>query len=158
MKRVAILWATFFGIGHIPVAPGTWASLVTVVIAYLAAPYLQSPLSLPLAALATFLTGIPAARQAEIRFRKKDPRFCVIDEVAGQLVSLILLPHTVACYAGSFLLFRFFDILKPFPVKQSESLPHGMGIMTDDILAGGYALVLLHGFRIVLLHQPLIPA
>jgi phosphatidylglycerophosphatase A len=155
MKRIALLWATFFGMGRIAIAPGTWASLVTAAIAYLLFPHLSTPYTLPLAGLIVYLTGIPAARQAELHYKKKDPRFCVIDEVAGQLVALFMVPGTILFYLASFLLFRFFDILKPFPVKQSEQLPHGIGIMSDDILAGAYACLLLHFFRVVVLKQPL---
>ncbi len=155
MKRIALLWATFFGIGRIPVVPATFASLVTSIVVFAIYPYLTSPYSLLPAALIIFLTGIPAASQAERHYQTKDPRFCVIDEVAGQLIALFLVPHTIAFYISSFLLFRFFDILKPFPVRQSERLPHGLGIMSDDILAGIYAGIALHLFRVVILGQPL---
>jgi phosphatidylglycerophosphatase A len=90
-----------------------------------------------------YAAGIPAATACERHFQKKDPRACVIDEVAGQMVGLWTLPRQTGFYVAAFLLFRLFDIWKPFPVNRSESLPHGLGIMTDDILAGGYTLVIL---------------
>lgn len=155
MKRIAILWATFFGIGRIPLAPGTWASLLTALIAYAVVPHLRFAWTLPMAALLVFLTGIPAAAILERHIARKDPRPCVIDEVAGQLVALTLVPHTPALYLAAFLLFRLFDIVKPFPVKQSERAPHGIGIMADDVLAGLYAFACLHLFRYLVLHQPL---
>jgi phosphatidylglycerophosphatase A len=143
MKRIWIAIATFFGTGYMPIAPGTWASLLTALIVYFT-PLSTAPfLFLVLATAAIYAIGVPAAAASENHFQKKDPRFCVIDEVAGQLISLWLLPRQAVYYIAAFLLFRFFDILKPFPVNRSESLPGGFGIMTDDVLAGFYALALL---------------
>jgi phosphatidylglycerophosphatase A len=88
-----------------------------------------------------FIIGIPAARTCEKHFQKTDPRQCVIDEVAGQLLCLWFLPHTIGFYGAAFLLFRFFYILKPLPIKASEQIPHGIGIMLDDVLAGLYTLL-----------------
>lgn len=147
MRRLALLIATFFGIGRIRIAPGTWTSLAVALIVYFIPP---SALPFPVLLLATvlvFLIGIPAAAACEKHFQKKDPRQCVIDEVAGQMVCFWFLPHTLAYYGAAFLLFRFFDILKPFPIKASERVPHGIGIMLDDILAGLYALGVLQGMR-----------
>jgi phosphatidylglycerophosphatase A len=143
MKKIWIAIATFFGCGYLPIAPGTWGSAAVVLIAYFT-PLSVAPFAvLALATAGVFVVGIPAATAAERHFARKDPRPCVIDEVAGQLVSLWFLPRQAALYVAAFLLFRLFDILKPFPVRQSESLPHGLGIMADDILAGGYALAVL---------------
>jgi len=143
MKKITLAAATFLGSGYLPVAPGTWASAFTVLIAYFT-PWAAAPLALKAGIIAfIFAIGIPAATASEIHFKKHDPRPCVIDEVAGQLVALFLLPRQAAWYAAAFFLFRLFDIVKPFPVRKSESLPKGLGIMTDDVLAGGYALVAL---------------
>jgi len=145
MKRILLFFATFFNIGRLPIAPGTWASLVTTVLVYFIKPYWQAPIYLQIAAIVfVFLFGIPAASAAEKHFNKKDPRPCVIDEVAGQMVSLLLVPHTISFYIAGFLLFRLFDILKPFPVRNAEKIPGGFGIMLDDIVAGIYALGVLH--------------
>jgi len=147
MKPLAILIATFFGLGRIRLAPGTWTSLVVTLIVYFIP---VAPLPFLYLALATgivFLVGIPAAAACEKHFQKKDPRQCVIDEVAGQLVCLWFLPHAIGFYLAAFLLFRFFDIFKPFPVRQSEAIPHGVGIMLDDVLAGFYALAVLQALR-----------
>jgi phosphatidylglycerophosphatase A len=143
MKKILIALATCFGIGHLPIAPGTYASALTALIVYF------TPLSsAPFLALAgvtaiVYILGIPAARESELHYGKKDPRPCVIDEVAGQLVSLWFLPHHPGYFIAAFFLFRFFDIFKPFPVNRSEALPHGFGIMTDDVLAGAYAMAVL---------------
>jgi phosphatidylglycerophosphatase A len=147
MKQLAVLIATFFGIGRIRIAPGTWTSLVvTLIIYFIPAPGLPFKL-LALITGIVFVVGIPAAAACEKHFQKKDPRQCVIDEVAGQMVCFWLLPHTIAFYGAAFLLFRFFDILKPFPIKSSEQVPYGIGIMLDDVLAGFYTLGILQGVR-----------
>lgn len=147
MKKMGIVVATFFGAGHLPVAPGTWASLFTVLIVFF------TPLStLPFVFLAlitafVYTIGIPAAGICEKHYQKHDPRQCVIDEVAGQLVSLWFLPRQAGFYIAAFLLFRLLDILKPYPINKSEALPRGIGIMTDDVLAGFYTLAILQGIR-----------
>ena len=143
MKRIGIIVASFFGIGFMPIAPGTWASLAAALIVYF------TPLGLapfPIRVMVTaavYAAGVPAAAACERHFGKKDPRPCVIDEVAGQLVGIWLLPRQAGFYISAFFLFRLFDIWKPFPIRKSEALPHGFGIMTDDILAGFYTLVIL---------------
>ena len=145
MKRILFIIATFFYVGYLPLAPGTWASLVTTALVYFIRPYWQAPVYIQLAIiLAVFLLGIPAASHAEKHFDKEDPRYCVIDEVAGQMISLLLIPHTIGLYAAGFVIFRIFDIIKPFPIKHLEKAPQGIGIMIDDVAAGLYSLGLLH--------------
>ena len=145
MRQILLFIATFFNIGRLPLAPGTWTSLVTTVLVYFIKPYWQAPLYLQIAAIViVFVLGIPAASAAEKHFNKKDPRPCVIDEVAGQMLSLLLVPHNIYLYGAGFFLFRVFDILKPFPVRNAEKIPGGFGIMLDDIAAGLYALGVLH--------------
>lgn len=145
MKKTWIWIATFFKIGYMPIAPGTWASLVTAVLVFFIAPYWQASVywQIPVIA-AIFFIGIPAASYAEIHFKKKDPGHCVIDEVAGQMVSLLFISHEPVYYIAGFFLFRFFDIIKPFPIRLLEKFPRGLGIMIDDIGAGLYALGSLH--------------
>jgi len=145
MKHVLLLVATFFNIGRIPIAPGTCASLVTMLIVYFVRPYWDASIYIQVIVIfIIFLLGIPAASYAEKHFKKKDPGQCVIDEVPGQMVSLLLIPHTLGLYFAGFLIFRVFDIFKPFPIRRMEKVPHGLGIMIDDIAAGLYALGLLH--------------
>jgi phosphatidylglycerophosphatase A len=145
MKRILLLAATFFYVGYLPIAPGTWASLVTTVLVYFIRPYWQAPVYIQLVIIfGVFLLGIPAASHAEKHFDKEDPRYCVIDEVAGQMISLLLIPHSIGLYIAGFFIFRFFDIIKPFPIKHLEKAPQGVGIMIDDVAAGLYALGLLH--------------
>ena len=145
MKRILHIIATFFYIGHIPIAPGTWASLATMLLVYFIKPYWQAPFYIQLGIIAVvFLAGIPAAAYSEKHFEKKDPGYCVIDEVAGQMVSMLWVPHSIGLYMAAFVLFRIFDILKPPPIRLLERAPGGVGIMIDDIGAGLFALGVLH--------------
>lgn len=145
MRKVWLVIATFFGSGLSPLAPGTCGSLATMLLVYFIEPYWQAPLTIQLIVIAlVFIVGIPAAGEAEKYFNKKDPGACNIDEVAGQMISLLLVPHKISFYIAGFFLFRFFDILKPFPIRRLEKIPGGLGIMLDDIMAGLYALALMH--------------
>jgi phosphatidylglycerophosphatase A len=142
----ATLTATFFGIGHIRPGPGTWASAATMLLWAALAHALPYPLRIPiLIGLAAFVTlvGIPAATRAARASASKDPSFVVIDEVAGQLISLIAVPLSWKTFLAGFILFRVFDILKPPPVRQLERLPEGAGIVLDDVAAGIYALAVM---------------
>ena len=143
----ATLVATFCGIGHLHPGPGTWASATTLVlwaaIAHLTPPALRTPLVIALALLVT-LIGIPAATRVARATANKDPQFVVIDEVAGQLISLIAVPLAWKTLLAGFILFRAFDIIKPPPVRQLEKLPAGTGIVLDDVAAGIFALLAMH--------------
>jgi phosphatidylglycerophosphatase A len=145
MNRLLILIATFFNVGKFPLAPGTLASLITTVVFYVVNVHLQPSVYAQIATIVTlFIIGIPAASAAEKHFKKKDPGFCVIDEIPGQMLSLLFVPYSPGLYAAGFFLFRFFDIIKPFPVRQADGIPGGFGVMFDDIVAGLYALGVLH--------------
>jgi len=143
----ATLVATFFGAGRLKPGPGTWGALATVLVWALAS--LQIPVrdrwwaTIFAAAAVTFI-GIPAATRAARGSGLKDPQFVVIDEVAGQLVALVAVPLTWKTFLAGFILFRVFDIWKPFPIRRLERLPEGTGIMLDDLGAGLYALAVMH--------------
>jgi phosphatidylglycerophosphatase A len=143
----ATVVATFFGIGRMQPGPGTWGSAATVVLwaalAYGLAPPLRTPAAVALALLVA-LSGIPAATMVARGSGVKDPQFVVIDEVAGQLITLIAVPLSWKTFLAGFILFRSFDIVKPPPVRQLEKLPEGTGIMLDDVAAGLYALAGMH--------------
>ena len=144
--RWAKLTATFFGIGYMRPGPGTWASAVTSVLWAALAHVLPVSLRVPVAialAIVVILIGIPAATLVARGSGIKDPGFVVIDEVAGQLISLIAVPLAWKTFAAGLILFRVFDILKPPPVRQLERLPEGSGIVLDDVAAGMYALVVM---------------
>lgn len=134
--------ATAGGIGNAPIAPGTVASFVALAIVW-AVPF--SPLGLVLTLLLAVAIGGWAAGRAERLLATKDPGRVVIDEVAGMLLSVVALPRSFGLLLAAFLLFRLLDILKPFPIRQSESLPGGLAIMLDDLIAGAFTLALLWG-------------
>jgi phosphatidylglycerophosphatase A len=106
-------------------------------------PSFRFPTLISLAVLITAV-GIPAATRVSRTCGVKDPQFVVIDEVAGQLISLIAVPLAWKSFLSAFILFRVFDIIKPPPVHQLEALPEGTGIVLDDVAAGLYALGIMH--------------
>lgn len=152
------------GVGYFPIAPGTmgslvgvglylslWAGSYSVLEGIVSAKRLtlmhvwtpQMAFMLVVIFLVT-MAGIWAATRAERLFRKEDPSEVVVDEVAGQMIALLSGPfwlHTWWSVLTAFLLFRAFDIWKPYPIRQFENLETGLGIMADDLAAGAYALV-----------------
>ncbi len=146
----AALVATWGGSGLLPGAPGTWGSLATLPFAWAIATY-YGPQWLLLAAAVAFAAGLAATRRYLRNSRHKDPGSVVIDETAGQFLALAAVPADPLWYLAGFALFRAFDILKPWPVSWADrDLPGEWGVMVDDLLAGGYALVLLLAARHVL--------
>lgn len=142
----ATLVATFFGAGRLRPGPGTWGSLATVILWWLASrivPVTWQTLTITVAAIAVTLIGIPAATRVARASGLKDPQFVVIDEVAGQLITLIAIPVSWKSLLLGFILFRGFDIVKPPPVRQLERLPEGWGIVIDDVGAGLYGLAIM---------------
>jgi len=134
-----------FGAGYSPVASGTVGSLVTAVAIWLLP---LTPLRIAVALAVVTLLGIWAGSRVERALGRKDPGVIVIDEVAGMLLSVIVLqPLSLPVLFTAFLLFRLFDIWKPFPARESQALTGGMGVMVDDLIAGLYALVLVMGAR-----------
>ena len=133
--------ATVFFIGYIPFAPGTFGSLAALIFVLL----LKPPVSLQVALLwAVFFIGLFSAHFAEKAFGERDSGHIVIDEFAGYLVSVLFLPLTAGYLIAAFFLFRFFDILKPSPIRNVErALNGGLGIMLDDVLAGVATNVIL---------------
>jgi phosphatidylglycerophosphatase A len=143
----ATLTATFFGVGRLKPGPGTWGSLATVILWALASsliPVADRVWATVIAAAAVTLIGIPAATLVARASGLEDPQFVVIDEVAGQLVTLIAVPLGWKTFLVGLILFRVFDIWKPFPIRRLERLPEGTGIVVDDLGAGLYALVIMH--------------
>lgn len=136
--------ATFFGIGLLKPGPGTWASAVTTLLWGTLASYApessRAPLAIAIAALATAV-GVPAATRMARAAKTKDPSKVVIDEVAGQMLTFIGAPLRWQTLLAGLILFRVFDITKPFPVRRLEHLPEGTGIVLDDLGAGIYALL-----------------
>ncbi len=143
--RISLLLASGFGIGMIPGAPGTYASLITTLIFYLV--YRVSFRILPelhLSAVCLITAaGVLFSARASRMLGKDDPNVVVIDEVAGQLLTFLFLPVSAFHLVAGTVLFRLFDIWKPFPLRKLESLRNGVGIMADDLAAGIYANLVL---------------
>lgn len=141
-NSIAKLIATFFYVGLIPIGPGTFGTLATIPLFYFLS---FSPLYLYLAiTVVIILISVWASSIAEEIFGKTDPGQVVADEVCGFLVTMILVPPTISNIFLGFLLFRLFDIAKPYPTRKFESLPGGWGIVMDDVMAGVYSCVTLH--------------
>lgn len=156
------LAVTTFGVGYLPIAPGTWGSLVAVgFYAFLSntfSSYRYAPTSAPpeamvaaihaailIAFTAFVLVGIWAATRSIELLGNSDPSQAVVDEVIGQLVVFLFIPFTQSwmLIGAGFLLFRLFDIWKPYPINDLQDLPGGIGICADDIAAGALAGVVL---------------
>ena len=134
--------ATGFYSGYLPKAPGTWGSLVGLVLFFLLH---NLSLEIYLAVVAgIFLIGTFASGEAEKIMDRQDPGLVVIDEIVGMLITMIAIPATPLAMALGFVLFRIFDIWKPFPIGFVDQRFHGgLGIMLDDIVAGIYSLTIL---------------
>ena len=151
MARLAVLICTFGGIGYSPVAPGTAGSLAGLVLYGI---FRWAGITPPVEAaiiVALVLAGAWSGTIAERHFGTTDPSAGVIDEVAGMLVTLYLLPVTWTLAVVGFLLFRLLDVIKPFPARRFEALHGGWGMMADDLMAAVYANLAL---RLLLLAVP----
>jgi phosphatidylglycerophosphatase A len=166
--RISLLLATWFGLGYLPKAPGTWGSLGGVAVSLLitwislrrdyfvlnmerdvyfwTTGWYPSGVQVAVAVLISAIGVIVATRAARYS-QIEDPQWVVIDEVSGQLITYYLffwvLPLNWKSWLLGFILFRIFDIWKPFPARQLERLPGGWGIMADDWMAGIYAAIVL---------------
>lgn len=140
----AALLATWFGAGLLPWAPGTWGSLAALPFAWVIATLLGHA-ALAVAAPIVFVIGWWAAEQVGRASGVADESSIVIDEVAGQWLTLAVVPPSAEAYVLGLLLFRLFDITKPWPARAAErTIPGGLGVMADDIVAGVYAALLLY--------------
>jgi phosphatidylglycerophosphatase A len=154
--RFSTIIASVLGIGYFPVASGTVMSIVATVLAMMLAQH-GGGLTLVAASLIAFVIGIWACGAHVRATGRDDPSECVIDELAGQWLACAGICFTpifpsVAAFALAFLLFRLFDILKPWPISAAEKLPGGMGVMADDMLAGLAAGIIagaVHYFRVI---------
>lgn len=150
----ASLAITTFGVGYLPLAPGTWGSIVGVII-YLVykisiVPIIGQNFSSFFALTAILLVvfcivGILASARVEKLLNNKDPQIIIVDEIMGQLIVFAFVPFGISwtLVIAGFVLFRLFDIWKPYPVRNFESLPNGIGVCADDIVAGVYGGVCL---------------
>jgi phosphatidylglycerophosphatase A len=142
MNQLALLVASFGYVGFFPIAPGTAGSLAALalfaVVRWVGVPAFEVGVILTILVL-----GIWSANGAERALGRKDPGQVVIDEVLGMLITLALLPVSLTGVFVGFLLFRVFDVVKPYPTGRLEHLPGGYGIMLDDAMAGVYSYLVL---------------
>ena len=144
--KIVLVLSTWFGTGLLPIAPGTFGTLATV------------PLILVLDNLGTIykvlslmiaiVVAIWASGRHQELLRQSDPREIVIDEVAGFLLTMLFLPRSWLAIGLGFIFFRLFDILKPYPIRQTERIRGGLGVVIDDLVAGLYAYAVV---RVILL-------
>jgi len=135
--------ATGFGVGYSPVAPGTLGTLVAIPVYYFLS-NISSPIY-EITLIGFFFLSVWISENAEIFFGKKDDQRIVIDEMMGFLITMLWVPKTMRFIIIGFLLFRFFDILKPFPIRRLERrLKGGFGVVWDDVMAGVYGNIILH--------------
>jgi phosphatidylglycerophosphatase A len=127
--------------GYSPVASGTVASALALAL-YFAVPWLSHPIVLPIVSIVTFMIGVRVAGIME-RMYGHDPAEVTIDEVVGMWLSLVALPVDLLIAVSAFFLFRFFDIVKPFPARRLDSMRGGLGIMLDDVIAAAYTNMIL---------------
>jgi phosphatidylglycerophosphatase A len=143
MRRSAVLLATLFGIGRVPLAPATAASLAVAVFLFAIgalAPSALAPLPVAIALLVLLPVAIWSSGEAEKELGH-DAHPIVVDEVVGMLAAVVGIgriaePNPALVLFLAFALFRFFDIVKPFPIRSSQRLPGGWGVVVDDLLAG----------------------
>lgn len=143
MKALTEFFATGFYSGLLPKAPGTWGSLLAAMSAPVFTLTGSSIWVFSILGLLFLIIGIPVSSAYEKQTGVTDPSEVVIDEIAGQFLAFILVPVTPFTLILGFILFRIFDIFKPFPANYAQNnMPGGWGIMLDDIVAGIYAGVL----------------
>lgn len=155
MKWVAKIIATTLGVGYFPLAPGTMGSLAALIVYWIALE-IDTP-RLIILILGIAAPGIYAATVVEREMKNNlgsergtDPSIIVIDEVVGMLIALIAVPKQTPFLIMAFILFRIFDIAKPYPVRRMERFPGGWGIVLDDVMAGIYANLAVQLARLIL--------
>ena len=139
--------ATFFYLGKLPFAPGSWGSLGALIL------WIFLPLSYPLQLIIIiilFALGVISSKKIADSMNDHDPSEVVIDEATGMGISLFMLPHSIAIYTMAFILFRIFDIFKPSIIYRAQNLSGGWGIMLDDVLAGIITWLICQGLLTIL--------
>ncbi len=145
MNVLARVFALWFGAGLVPRAPGTAGSLAAIPLYLALRPH--GIVAVAVAALAVTTVGVWAAGVVERERAEKDPQVVVIDEVAGMLTTLLAAPPGLMWTLLAFVLFRICDQFKPWPARAAERLPGGWGIVADDLVAGGWAALVLMASR-----------
>lgn len=137
---------SILGVGYIPFAPATFSSFISTIVIYALN---IAPITLVFVALFLFSLGTILARKVETP-KTQDPPSFVLDEFAAMPIALLFLPRNIKFYALAFVLFRLFDIIKPYPIAKLERLKGGFGVMLDDTLAAVYTNILIHIGRAIL--------
>lgn len=144
MDKLIMTLATGFGLGYLPKAPGTWGTLLAFPIHFILVQF--GPGSYAAGLVVVLMIAIFTAGSAEKILDFRDPGLVVIDEVIGMLIGLIGAPINFLFLAAAFVIFRFFDIVKPFPIRLIDKGLHGgIGIVADDVVAGIYTLLIMQG-------------
>ena len=138
-NKIINILASFFGLGYLPLMPGTWGSLAGVGIFCLLGSHLTFVVLAGIFTLLGFFISDLAAKTSGV----EDPQYIVLDEVTGQMITFLFVPFNVVTVITGFILFRFFDIKKPLGINSLQKIKGGAGIMLDDILAGVYANIVL---------------
>ncbi len=147
VNKLANWFSTVLKVGYLPIAPGTWGSLVAVAIWFVIIES-TSTITFIIAIIIIFILGVFTSSITERHLAQKDPSIIVIDEWVGQWIALLFLPKSLLWGLVAFALFRLFDIWKPYPIKALDKMPSGWGIMLDDVLAGVYALLVISVLRV----------
>jgi phosphatidylglycerophosphatase A len=139
-NRFYIALSSFFYVGYLPLVPGTFGSIAGLAVFY----FIKGNAALfGLGTLGFIVLGFLSAGKAERIIGKKDPKYIVIDEVSGMLLSLVFLPHDARVVVCAFVLFRLLDTFKPYPAGRLQNLKGSLGIMSDDLIAALYTNLVL---------------
>ena len=141
--------ATCFKVGYLPLAPGTWGSVFAILLWWAFLKNVNIYIFVILI-IFSFLIGIVASNIVIDQRGDADPSYIIIDELVGQWLALLFIPQEYFYIVISFISFRFFDIIKPWPISLIEKLPKGLGVMSDDFIAGLITLVLIQIMHIYL--------
>ena len=149
MKRFIILFATGFGVGYSPLAPGTLGTIIAIPVYYFLSNIVSPIYEITL--IGFFFLSVWISENAEMFFGKQDDPRIVIDEMIGFLITMLWFPKATLFIIVGFFLFRFFDILKPFPIRHLErKFGGGFGVVLDDVMAGVYANIILRLIHLIL--------
>jgi phosphatidylglycerophosphatase A len=144
LRRIGVFIATCAYVGYAPVAPGTFGSAIGLAVFYVVRHQRSTTVEVA-AIVALAAVGLWSATEAEHHFGGIDPGPVVIDEVIGMLITLAFIPVNMAGAIVAFLIFRFLDVVKPWPARRLEQLPGGFGVVLDDMMAGVYGNVMMWG-------------
>ena len=139
--RISEWIASCFKVGYLPLAPGTWGSIFAILLWWVFLKDL-STFIFCIIIVVLFFTGIVVSNTIINHNQDNDPSYVIIDELVGQWIALLIIPDGYYNILIIFVLFRFFDIIKPWPIRYFEQLPKGLGVMSDDVVAGLFTFIL----------------